>query len=390
MVVNHHLFMADLAIRDGGHGEVIPDYEAVIFDEAHQLESVATQHFGMDVSTWRFIRLKNDVEKTLTRLGKMKPELGRAVIAVGHLADALAKRFLNTPGELELWRENDTEMDRLREHGGQILAALNNLAALVNLAAKNMEDGEELEKLGERAADIGRELGFILDASDRGFVYWAERRGRGLFLHASPIDVAPFMQEKLYKQGLPLVFTSATLSAGGEFTYFKERMGLLPEVQGAMVPSPFDYPKQTLFYVPRNFPDPRSRDYLPALADQVERLLTLSQGRAFVLFTSYRNLNYVALQLANRLPWTLMIQGQAPKNTLLERFRADTTSVLMATQSFWQGVDVPGESLSAVIIDKLPFPRPDRPLVRARSERMRQEGADPLYVLFGARSHNHP
>ncbi|MEW5724747.1 MAG: ATP-dependent DNA helicase [Thermodesulfobacteriota bacterium] len=377
VVVNHHLFMADLSVRAGGYGEVIPDYEAVVFDEAHHLEEVATQHFGLAVSSWRLARLKRDAERAVGRAGRMKPDILRALTALGHLADRLARDFFPRGEEIELWAGDHPEMERLRDFGWELAAVLDGLAAGLESTA---EGDEEIEGLAGRTRDLGHDLRFILnEEADRRFVYWAERRGRGLFLRASPIDVAPFLAESLFGRGLPLVFTSATLTAGGSFDYFRQRLGLPPEVEGLSVESPFDYQRQSLLYVPRRLPAPGRPEHPPALAAEIRRLLELSRGRAFVLFTSYRNLNYVAEKLAPTLPWPCLVQGQAPRHALLEEFKRDVDSVLLATHSFWQGVDVPGESLSAVIIDKLPFPRPDRPLVRARADRLKEEGLDPFY-----------
>ncbi len=375
VVVNHHLFMADLAIRGGGHGEVIPDYEAVIFDEAHLLESVATQYFGVAVSSWRLSELRHDCQAVLAKSGKLNPVLGKSLTALGHQADVLARQYFTRIEETELWTDDNPEADKLRAFGPEILANLDSLASLLEPVAQK---DEEIMAQAERARQISGDLSFILDGTDSQYVYWAERRGRGLFLRASPIEVAPFLQDRLFSRGLTLVFTSATLTADNSFDYFKERLGIFPEVEGGVFDSPFDYRNHTLLYVPRSMPAPGSQSYQPSLAAEVEKLLEISQGRAFVLFTSYRNLKFVAERLENRLPWPCLIQGQAPRTTLLELFRQDTHSVLLATHSFWQGVDVPGESLSAVIIDKLPFPPPDRPLIKARAQKLRLEGHDPF------------
>ena len=375
-MVNHHLFMADLAVRGGGYGEVIPDYEAVIFDEAHQIEEVATQYFGAAVSTWRLAQLRRDAQKTLSAAGRLGPELSNAINALGHQTEALAALFRKRDGEFELWRGDDPEEDRLKEIGGNILVCLDNVAARLEKAAAKDED---LETVARRSREAAHDLGFVLEGLDSQFVFWGERRGRGLFLRASPIDVSPFIQEGLLGGELSLVLTSATLTAGRSFDYIKERLGLWPETEGLMVESPFDYAGKTLLYVPRRLPAPRSPAYLPALAAEIEQLLHHSRGRAFVLFTSYRNMHWTAEALRSKIPWPCLVQGEAPRTALLERFKRETSSVLLATHSFWQGVDVPGESLSAVIIDKLPFPRPDQPLVRARSDRLREEGQDPFF-----------
>ena len=378
VVVNHHLFMADLAIKGGGYGEVIPEYEAAIFDEAHQLEDVATQYFGISVSSWRLGLLKRDVEKELVRAKKLEPPLVSALAVLAHQAERLAGQFFTRDEEIELWQEDNPLMDQLRSFGAEILTNLDNLAAHLEKQVKD----EELAGLGQRARAISSELSKILDARDRNYVYWAEKRGRGVFLSASPVDVSPFLEDGLYAQGATLIFTSATLTTGNSFDYFKKRLGLLPEIEGLVVDSPFDMTRQSMLYVPRSFPFPQSPEYQDALVNEINRLLELSRGRAFVLFTSYRNLNHVAGSLAGKLPWPCLVQGDAPRHVLLENFKKQTESVLMATHSFWQGVDVPGESLSAVIIDKLPFPQPNRPLIKARADRLREAGQDPFFNYF--------
>jgi ATP-dependent DNA helicase DinG len=378
VVVNHHLFMADLAVKGGGYGEVIPEYEAAIFDEAHQLEDVATQYFGISVSSWRLALLKRDVEKELIRAKKLQPQFTSALALLAYQAEQLAGQFFSREEEIELWKDDHPVMDQLRLFGGEVVTNLENLAAHLEQQVKD----EELVGLGQRTREISAELTKVLEASDFKYVYWAEKRGRGLFLRASPVDVSPFLQEGLYAQGATLVFTSATLTTARSFDYFKERLGLLPEIDGLVVESPFDMARQSMLYVPRSFPFPQSPDYQDALVDEINCLLKLSRGRAFVLFTSYRNLNHVAKSLAGKLPWPCLIQGEAPRHVLLETFKKKTESVLLATHSFWQGVDVPGESLSAVIIDKLPFPLPTRPLIQARADRLREAGQDPFFSYF--------
>jgi ATP-dependent DNA helicase DinG len=376
VIVNHHLFLADLAIRDAGPGEVIPSYEAVVFDEAHHVEDVATQYFGRVMSSWRLIRLRQDIERTMAGRGKMPASLGRSLVGLGHQADVLAGKFILTGDEVELWKDDDPTMDCLREHGGNIL---NNLGKIASLVEKRASGEEEIQALAQRTHMMGDDLAFILEGRESTYVYWAQRRGRGLFLRASPIEVSSFLHSGLYERRIPLVFTSATLTTQNSFDYFKGRLGLLSEVQGVTAPSPYDFGRQALLYVPKMFPFPQNPNYQRMLVTEIERILEISRGRAFVLFTSYRNLNHAAEALARKSPWTLLVQGTAPRNALLDRFQRETESVLLATQSFWQGVDVPGESLSAVIIDKLPFPRPDRPLIRARGARVEAEGGDSFF-----------
>ena len=376
VVVNHHLFMADLAIREDGYSEVLPEYDAVIFDEAHMLEDVATHHFGLEVSTWRLARLRRDLEKELATKKLMGPELTGFLQGLKNLTDVMARDFYTQPGEYDLWDENDPEtMDRLTDLLRKMSAFLGGLGGRLEKAG---EKDDDLQNMARRVDRLSSDLAGLLEARTVDYVYWAERRGRGLHLHASPIDVSPFLEEKLYSQELSLVFTSATLTSENRFDFFIRRLGIPSEIEGLIVESPYDYQRQALLWASGRIPPPMSPSYLDALTEEIEKLLHLSRGRAFVLFTSFRNLHYVSERLRNRLPWTCLIHGEAPRNALLEAFRRDVDSVLMGTHSFWQGVDVPGESLSAVIIDKLPFPRPDSPLVRARSARLREEGGNPF------------
>ena len=375
VVVNHHLFMADLVVRAGGYGEVIPNYEAVIFDEAHQIEDVATQYFGLSVSSWRLHDLRRDIAQTLDRAGRADSAMEQGLIALGHQADALAFRFLTEEGHLEMRAEDNPVVDRLHQFGSEIVNVLDMLAARLEARA---EGDQEIAALAERTRTVSHDLTFILEGMDRSFVYWAERRRGTLFLKASPIEIGPVLQNNLYRQGLTLVFTSATLTADQSFDHIRERLGLLPETEALVVDSPFDYERQTLLYVPAKLPMPQSSGFQAAIVSEIESLLILTRGRAFALFTSYANLHYVASRLADRLPWPVLVQGDAPRSALLDRFRQDTTSVLFATQSFWEGVDVPGESLSAVIIDKLPFAPPDQPILKARLEKLKQDGLDPF------------
>ncbi|MBW2624154.1 MAG: ATP-dependent DNA helicase, partial [Deltaproteobacteria bacterium] len=375
VVVNHHLFMADLAIRESGYGEVIPKYEAVIFDEAHQLEDVATQYFGMSVSSYRLNELRRDADRLLRQTRRMSPLLGRILVSLKNRTDTLVQKFFPKEGEFDLADDGNRAAAGLNEYGMKIAADVDGLASALE-AMDHIE--EEIEALVRRARNLSRELSFILDNKDSSFVYWAVRRGTGLLLRASPLEVGPFLQDRLYAKGLTLVFTSATVTTDRSFDYFKDQLGLLPEIEGFIFDSPFDFSRQALLYVPNRLPPPRSRDFLSGLVSEIEKLLEISRGRAFVLFTSYRNMHYAAEHLSERLSWPCLVQGQAPRSTLIDQFRKETDSVLFATHSFWQGVDVPGESLSAVIIDKLPFTPPGRPLFKARLERLADEGRDPF------------
>jgi ATP-dependent DNA helicase DinG len=241
------------------------------------------------------------------------------------------------------------------------------------------ERPEPLTGHAGRAAGVRAELAFVLKAEDDSHVFFVETRGRGVFLRATPIDVSQRLQELLFGQVRAAVLTSATLAVDGGFDYLKARLGIEGQVtEELLLASPFDYQAQAVLYVPRRMPDPRSPAFVERAAQEVIRLLNLSQGRAFVLFTSYANMNAVAERIAGEAPYPIFVQGEAPKPVLLEMFRTTPGAVLLATTSFWQGVDVVGEQLSCVIIDKLPFASPGDPVVAARIDRLRNRGGNPF------------
>ncbi len=385
LVVNHHLFFADLAIRTqrGKSGEgVLPKYDAVVFDEAHALESVATEYFGCQVSSWRLQELCADALRALA------PTDGRHRLLLG------AAQKLQTEAELflraapprlglagaeasaRLGPDSFSPLDR------EVVAVLESLEALAALTQPWEE--AELAALARRSSEIAEELDFIRSAESSDCVYWAERRGRGLFLRAAPIDIARELRSRLYGAVDTVVFTSATLTAEGRFDYFARRMGLLDDAGAGLQPlatlaveSPFDYRQQAALYLPTHLPEPSSDEFVEAAAEEIISLAELNGGRAFALFTSLRNME-TAYQLAKRrLRCPVMIQGERPKTALLEHFKSQP-SVLFAAHSFWEGVDVPGDALSLVIIDRLPFAAPGDPLVSARIDQLRERGEEPF------------
>ncbi len=247
----------------------------------------------------------------------------------------------------------------------------------------NVQGGsDELRAMARRASDIHNELATILSDDPKGdYACWIERKERALTLHASPVEVAGMLKAKLYDKVSAVVFTSATLSSGGNFAYFKSRVGLNddPVPMETILDSPFDYARQTMLFIPPSIPEPNAPDFMDAVTPLLEEILTRTRGRAFVLFTSHRNMAIAHRNMDGRVPFPLLIQGTKPKSRLLEEFRVRPGSVLFATSSFWEGVDVQGEALSCVIVDRLPFAPPDDPVVSARIERIKGDSGEPFY-----------
>jgi ATP-dependent DNA helicase DinG len=383
LVVNHHLFFADLAIRSAGAPEgVIPRYDAVIFDEAHALESVATEYFGCQVSNWRLEDLVADAQHALAKGDERRNLL--SAIALKLLADSEVL-FRAAPAALGLAVGEGSS--RLRPSSFAPLeaaagAVTEGLRALGSLTATWNEP--EAVAISRRSTDLASELDFIRAANSIDHVYWAERRGRGLFLRAAPIDVARELQKRLYAAVDTAIFTSATLTAEGRFDYFARRMGL---VEGAaepisplstvLVESPFDYAQQAALYLPAHLPEPNAPGFVEAVAEEIVALVNLTGGRAFALFTSLRNMEGVYRLAARKLKYPALLQGERPKTALLELFKREP-SVLFAAHSFWEGVDVVGDALSLVVIDRLPFASPGDPLVAARIDQLREKGEEPF------------
>jgi ATP-dependent DNA helicase DinG len=424
VIVNHHLLCADAAVRHGSFGEVIPEAPVLVVDEAHQLEDVATQYFGLSFSNLRVDDLVHDCERLIgARLGprrNVSEETGHAsrggardlaahetddvTRALGRVTER-SRMFFSALSAGHVLRQGSAESrfryrpDSMAAHAedGMLLAgALEGLEATLALvvagrsrsgAAPAADPGARMDSLGDsaeavatlqrRAGELAADLRFLLRADAAGFVYYIETRGRGLFLRASPIDVSGVVREALFTRFPTVVLASATLTVDGSFAYVRGRLG----VDGAMevsVPSEFDYAHQTVLYLPRRMPPPRAPSFAQAVAREALALLTRTRGRAFVLFTSYAVLRTVQRVLEMALPYPLLVQGSAPRSALIERFRSTPHAVLLATSSFWQGVDVVGDALSCVIVDKLPFASPGDPVTAARIEAIAADGGDPF------------
>ncbi len=374
IIVNHHLFFADLAMRDADWGGLIPDYAAVILDEAHEVEDVAGLYFGVSVSNHQVQELRRDVGSLARRKQFGSQELDRILSRIEELSD----RFFSLFGEQEGrsgFTAQDVFLEKHEREYRDLLGGLELLGAHLQLI-KNAPD--EVIPLFHRSVAISDAVRFWIESRDPAYVFWLERRGKGCFLQATPIEVAPILQEKLFEAVDTVVLTSATLAVAGGFDYVRRRLGLR-HPRTLVVPGSFDYRKQALLYVPEHLPDPRDAGFAEAAAAEIVRLLRLSQGRAFVLFTSYQQMQQVYDRVSFEIEYPTLLQGTGPRSALLDEFRATPHCVLFATASFWQGVDVPGEQLSCVIIDKLPFAVPTDPVVQARIRAIREEGGNPFY-----------
>lgn len=377
MIVNHSLLASDMKVKAAGYGEVIPRYEALIVDEAHGLEEIATKHLGFQISLFRIGRYCKDMK---SRLSEQKSDTSRIITHVSEVEDA-SRRLFRFFEDVTGTRTLDSKLNpAIRETVGLLTSKLD----ITSSMALNVSDAsEELRLLGKRASEMALEIQTVFELnSDYNYACWAERKERNVTLNAAPVEIGAMLASQLYEKIESCVFTSATLSTAGNFDYFKSRLGLTndPKPTEVILDSPFDYSSQTLLYIPQSMPEPSSGDFVDAMSRNVEEILKATNGRAFVLFTSYKNMDAVYNLLKGKLDFPLLIQGSRPRTALLDEFRSTEGSVLFATSSFWEGIDVKGESLSCVIIDRLPFAPPGDPIVFSRIEKMKKNGADAFFA----------
>lgn len=383
LVVNHHLFFADMALRDEGFGEVLPGFNAFIFDEAHQLPDVASHFFGVNLGSRQLLDLSRDA---LLEIHAEAPDPREAKDIAATLEKAVRdfRLSLGRFARRAPWQGGGSAMDVLRQALGELEAYLESVA----------ECGKGLERCWRRSQELqARLLRFVdgiesiaaapdvemadTEAAQKSAILWFETTPRGFMLHETPLDIGDTFRSYVDRQKSAWIFTSATLAVGSSFAHFAHGLGL-DENCGRQWDSPFDYPRQTLMYLPPQMPEPNSPGYTEAVVQAALPVLAASRGRAFFLMTSHRALKAAAELLRDYIAYPLLVQGDAPRGELLDRFRAAGNAVLVGTSSFWEGVDVRGEALSCVIIDKLPFAAPDDPVLAARLAAMREQGINPF------------
>jgi ATP-dependent DNA helicase DinG len=375
IIVNHHLFFADLALKQDDFGSILPEYSAVVFDEAHEMEEVASDYFGRQISNYRFEELARDADHMLRLLKLSSATLLRRAQRIREKSRTFFDAFPARDGRFPFTRnERQAFIEQNREAYDALTMALQGLET--EFAALPQKT-EELTRIARRSFELRQELAFLLESNEQNFVYWYERRNKGVFVAATPIDVSQILRERLFEQFDTVILTSATLTVGGRFQYIRQRVGLDHTKESALPPE-FDWAQQALLYLPRTLPDVRHPGFSAAAADEIVKLLKLSLGRAFCLFTSYSQMHDLFERVRNRVDFPLLLQGTAPRSTLLERFKNTPGAVLFATSSFWQGVDVPGEQLSCVIVDRLPFAVPSDPIVAARVNALEEDGRNPF------------
>ncbi len=391
LIVNHHLFFSDLALRLAGHGEVLPRYESVIFDEAHHIENVATAFFGASFSHYQLLDLAHDIEKLATKTTPGKKQQNKLISDARGLmleAEHFFNFFPEKRGKFPLFDfiaadpSWETRMDTITDK-------LYNLQKRIDDIAVNNEIWYSLTRRCDELLSNLQTVAYIppseaeQTADSYSYIRWFERREKTVALTASPIDIAAILRNSFYNKIKSCIFTSASLTVGRRFNYFLECLGLPQDTATMSLPSPFDYAERTLLYIPAHngkypFPQPRQESFLESVQQKIYEIILETNGRALVLFTSINGMRKAYEYLSVKLPYPVLIQGEAPKNALLETFQKQTDSVLLAVASFWEGINVPGESLSCVIIDKLPFEVPTDPIMKARTDKILREGGNPF------------
>jgi len=372
VVVNHHLLFADLAIRQEGFGEILPGAHAFILDEAHQIPELAGQFFSVSLSARQLNELANDTIAECAGIGGALALLQAPVDALNLAVKRVRLALDRFPVKGALIQvERDAEVDK------ELAALREALIALSDALGKHSERSRGLASVHERAETHAARFAEVCDAVERDAVHWYELSAHGFAFHSTPLDLSQPLRELRAQSHAAWIFTSATLSVAGRFEHFARQLGIDDPVTLSLE-SPFDYARQALAYLPPGLPDPAAPDYVERVIDAVLPVLEASRGRAFLLFTSHRALRRAAEILPQRAAFPLFVQGTAPRHRLLNDFRESGNGVLLGAASFWEGVDVAGEALSVVVIDKLPFAAPDDPVLIARLDALREAGGNPF------------
>ncbi len=376
VVVNHHLLFADAVLRGDGFGEILPEADAFVLDEAHQVPETAADFFGESVTARQLNELASDTLAEALRDAADDRDLRQLSEAVERgVADL--RLALGTQVRREAW-EAVAESGLLQRSVDVLRSTLSQLGEALELAAPR---GRGLASCSERAESLRARLDTVLGDCDESGIRWFETWTRSFAVHVTPASTAEPFRELMERRGGTWIFTSATLAVGDDFSLFAGELGIDTEdCETLRLESPFDYEKQALLYIPRGMPDPGDADYTRAVCAACIPVLEASHGRAFILFTSHRALQVAADELRERIPFPMFVQGECGKATLLERFLASDNAVLLATGSYWEGVEVRGDAESCVIIDRLPFASPGEPVLRARLSRLRARGLDPFHV----------
>ncbi|WP_414827905.1 ATP-dependent DNA helicase [Alteromonas sp. H39] len=375
IVVNHHLFFADMALKDTGFGELIPEADAIIFDEAHQIPDIASDYFGESISTRQLHDLAKDVTLIYRTVLKDAEQLDKAADKCRMIASDLRLLFPENP-QRGNWAEA-LDREDVRAEVGKLAESLGVLHEVCKL---HIGRDKDLDNLYERIVQARETLAALSDNQQTGVSLWYETTPRHLIMHLTPLSIAAKFRHFVSSPPRGWIFTSATLMVNGGFEHFQRRMGL-EDAKTLGLDSPFDYQKQAMLCVPRHLPEPNSFDMRNTLLDTAKRLIKASKGRCFLLFTSHAMLKLIAEKLEHEVDNPLLVQGTTTKQALLDAYLADRNAVLLGTGAFWEGVDVRGNDLVCVMIDKLPFASPDDPLLQARIEDVKKRGANPFAVI---------
>ncbi len=372
VVINHHLLCADFSLKEEGFGELLPSADCIVVDEAHQLPEVAGAFFGLTVSARQLLELARDSEAEYHKDAGDLKELPLQVEQFGKSVRDLRLTFGMDPrrgpwGEIERDPRIQEGLANTREEREKLRSLLERLKGR----------GKGLDSCLERAELLQQQLAQLCDGDDEGQIRWFETQRQGFRLNRTPLDISSLFQQQMQRHPGSWIFTSATLAVGESFAHFQRQLGL-QDAETARWESPFDYPNQALWFVPRGLPDPRQDSYVEAVVEVARQVLEASRGRAFLLFTSHRALRRAAELLESQIDYPMLVQGSAPKAELLQRFAELGNAVLLGTASFWEGVDVRGEALSVVLIDKLPFASPGDPVLQARIDALRKSGGNPF------------